>query len=201
MKKYIVPIVLVAFLAIGFFFAYDGRTKAQAVTKPAADQVKTMPEVIILAKDSAQGNVTFNHLKHNGGEYTNNGKIACIECHHTAQPAAALAKYPPLKTAWPAGRTATLTAELFAKDPNAAGVAACRDCHARSGTKPKLLPEIPVMKDDSSTTFTTMTNQMAFHRICDICHFQVSINRAESKVPKPTECWVCHKKVATGSGM
>lgn len=198
MKKYIVPIILVvAIVAIGFLFSNSDNSNAQVMTKPAAGQVKSMPEVIMLAKDSTQGQVTFNHVKHNGGEYSVNGKIACIECHHTAQPASVLAKFPPLKTAWPANRTTTLTGELFTKDPSGAGVAACRDCHARKGEKPNLLPEIPVTKDPYSTTLTTMTNQMAFHQACDVCHFKVSINRADSKVPRPTECWTCHKNQAS----
>jgi len=194
MKRLISPIFVVAFLTIGLFFLNGDRQAAQVLTKPQADQEKKMPEVIILGKEGKLGEVTFNHVKHNGGEYSVGGPIACIECHHTAQPKSALVKYPPLETEWPAGRTTTLTTELFMKDPKGAGVAACRDCHARAGNKPKLIPEIPILKDPGSTTLTNLTNQLAFHQACDACHFQISFNRVGSKVPNATQCSACHKK-------
>ena len=156
-----------------------------------------MPEVITLGQDAKLGQVTFNHTKHNGGEYSiDGGKIACIECHHTAQPAAEVAKHPPLKTSWPADRTTTLTAELFAKDPNAAGVAACRDCHARAEQKPKLIPAIPEIKHESSTALITLTNQQAFHRACTGCHAEVKKTKPASKGPTAMQCTFCHKKAA-----
>ena len=102
----------------------------------------------------------------------------------------------PLRTAWPAGRTTTLTADLFAKDPTAAGVAACRDCHARAGTTPKLLPEIPSIKHEASTAIINLTNQQAFHRNCDGCHVEVQRNNPASKSPKATQCTSCHKRAA-----
>ncbi len=194
MKKYIGSIIVIALLVIALFVLESVHPVAQTLVKPVVNQEKRMPDVIILAKDSKQGSVTFNHFKHNGGEYQVNGPIACIECHHTAQPAAEAAKHPPLLTDWPTGRTTTLTAELFTKDPKAAGVAACRDCHARAGEKPKLLAEIPVLKDPGSTTLRKLTNQMAFHNTCDVCHFQVSFNRVEAKVPNATVCASCHKR-------
>jgi cytochrome c553 len=194
MKKLISPIFVIASLSVGLFFIDGERPRAQVLAKPQADQEKKMPEVIILDKDSIRGRVTFNHIKHNSGEYSVGGPIACIECHHTAQPKAQLSKYPPLATDWPSGRTTTLTTELFMKDPNGAGVAACRDCHARAGDKPKLIPEIPILKDPGSTMLTKLTNQLAFHQVCDSCHFQISFNRANSKVPNATMCVSCHKK-------
>jgi len=164
----------------------------------AVAQTQTMPEVIILGKDAKLGQVTFNHVKHNGGTYSidGTGPIACIECHHVAQPPSALAAHPPLKTAWPAGRTTTLTADLFKKDPAAAGVAACRDCHARANTTPKLMPEIPVVKHESSTALITLTNQQAFHRACDGCHVEVRLQNPASKAPSATSCMSCHKRTA-----
>src|SRR5687767_15049661 len=140
------------FAVIGFtdFSLRRDSGAARAQTAPAAQDIK-MPEVIILGKDAKLGQVTFNHVSHNGGKYSidGTGPIACIECHHTAQPAAELAKFPGLKTAWPADRTTTLTADLFNKDPRAAGVAACRDCHARAGMTPKLMAQIPEIKHES----------------------------------------------------
>lgn len=155
-----------------------------------------IPDIIILGKDSKVGKVTFNHVKHNGGDYGLEAGITidCISCHHVAQPASEAAKYPPLRTAWPADRTTTLTADLFLKDPKQAGVAACRDCHARAGEVPKLMPEMPVVKQSGSTMLVKMTNQMAFHRACDVCHFEVRSKRQFTKAPSPTTCTSCHKR-------
>ena len=163
----------------------------------ALAQVK-MPEVIVLAKDSKLGPVTFNHVSHNGGKYSidGTGPIGCTECHHVAQPATELAKHPPLKTAWPADRTTTLTADLFTKDPSAAGVAACRSCHARTGETPKLLSAIPEIKHESSTAMITLTNQQAFHRNCAGCHTEAAKEKPAMKAPKTMQCTMCHKRTA-----
>jgi cytochrome c553 len=166
-----------------------------AQTTPAAQDIK-MPEVIILGKDAKLGQVTFNHVSHNGGKYSidGTGPIACIECHHTAQPAAELAKFPGLKTSWPADRTTTLTAELFNKDPRAAGVAACRDCHARAGTTPKLMAQIPEMKHEGSAAIISLTNQQALHRNCAGCHTEVAKQNKTTKGPTNMQCAACHKR-------
>lgn len=195
MRRLIFFGTVTVFLGIGIAaVAFD----MSAVTGSAQTmQTKTMPEVIILGKDAKLGQITFNHVKHNGGTYSidSTGKIACIACHHTAQPASDLAKHPPLKTAWPADRTTVLTSELFTKDPTAAGVAACRDCHAKVNTKPKLIADIPVIKHEASPALITLTNQSAFHRACDGCHVEVLNTRPDSKVPKATQCTACHKRV------
>ncbi len=198
MRKYLALTIVVAFFAFNLVSINLVRPSAQAQKSsvPVKDVTK-IPEVIILANDAKLGKVTFNHVKHNGGDYSADGAgpIACIECHHAAQPASELVKFPPLATAWPADRTTTLTAELFKKDPAAAGVAACRDCHARVGQTPKLLPAIPVVKQAGGTTLLTLTNQMAFHKACDVCHFEVKAQRPEAKVPSPTQCASCHKRI------
>lgn len=196
MRKKLIIAIFAAFAVLGIAaVVIDLRTfPAQA---QVATQVK-MPEVIILAKDAKLGQVTFNHVSHNGGTYSidGTGPIACIECHHTAQPPSELAKLPPLKTAWPADRTTTLTADLFKKDAAAAGVAACRDCHARAGQTPKLLPEVPSIKHEGSTAIIKLVNQQAFHRTCDGCHFEVRTQNPSSKVPNPTNCLSCHKRTS-----
>jgi len=164
----------------------------------AQQQEKTMPDVIVLGKDSKLGQVTFNHVKHNGGTYNidKTSPIACISCHHTAQPVSEIVKHPPLKTAWPSDRATTLTTELFTKDPMAAGVAACRDCHSRAGEKPKLLPAVPEIKHEGSTALVPMTNQNAFHRNCAGCHTEVRKTFPSAKGPIQTQCTMCHKKTA-----
>lgn len=182
--------VLFAVVFIGSEFAGE---------KAAAQVTVKMPEVIVLAKDNKLGTVTFNHVSHNGGKYSidGTGPIACIECHHTARPAADVAKHPPLKTSWPADRTTTLTSELFTKDPAAAGVATCRDCHARAGQIPKLLPALPEIKHESSTAMITLTNQQAFHRSCAGCHTEAAKQKPGIKSgPTTMQCTVCHKKSA-----
>ncbi len=168
------------------------RTYAQQTDDPK------MPDVVILGKDAKLGQVTFNHVKHNGGTYTldQNKTIACISCHHTAQPNSEVVKHPPLKTSWPADRTTTLTVELFAKDPKGAGVAACRDCHARTETKPKLLDKIPDVKLEGGTALLSVTNMQAFHRTCAACHAEVKKTKPDSKGPIQSQCMMCHKKTA-----
>ena len=186
---------LTMFFIGGFaFYLFDSSAKFGTVQA----QTQTMPEVVILGKDSKLGQITFNHLKHNGGAYSidGTGPIACIECHHTAQPAAELIKHPPLKTAWPADRTTTLTADLFNKGASAAGVAACRDCHAQAGQKPKLIPTIPEIKHESSAAMISLTNQQALHRNCAGCHTEVKKQRPELKAPTAVQCTQCHKKAS-----
>ncbi|MBV9215510.1 MAG: cytochrome c3 family protein [Acidobacteria bacterium] len=164
---------------------------------PTVEPAK-IPEVITLGQDAKLGQITFNHVKHNGGAYNivQGQKIACISCHHTAQPNSEVVKNPPLKTSWPADRTTTLTQELFDKDPKAAGVAACRECHAREGMTPKLIPAIPEIKHESSTVMIKMTNMTAFHRACTSCHAEVRKTNPLSKGPIQTQCTMCHKKAA-----
>ena len=189
-------ILAVFVFAAAAFYLFQGSTALRSVE--AQEQTQTMPEVIVLGKDAKLGQVTFNHVKHNGGTYSidGTGPIACTECHHTAQPAAELAKHPPLKTPWPADRTTTLTADLFKKDPAAAGVAACRSCHARAGEVPKLLPTIPEIKHESSTAMISLTNQQALHRNCAGCHTEIKKSNPASKGPTATQCVLCHKKAA-----
>ena len=156
-----------------------------------------VPETIVLAKESKLGQVTFNHLKHATENRSADMKapIACVDCHHTAQPVAEAMKHPPHKTAYPADRTTTLTMELVASDPKAVG-AICTDCHARNGEKPKLLPEIPSVKFEGSAEPTVMTNQQAFHHRCGDCHDAVAKIKADTTAPTSKKCTACHKKAA-----
>jgi cytochrome c553 len=196
MKTRLIFSVTTVICGIGLFVcgleALTNRALAQQADAPK------MPEVIILGKDAKLGQIAFNHVNHNGGTYTidQSKTIACISCHHTAQPKAEVEKHPPLTTVWPADRTTTLTSELFAKDPKAAGVAACRDCHARADTKPKLLEKIPEVKHEGSTALIAMNNMQAFHRNCAGCHAEVRKTRADSKGPVQAQCVLCHKKTA-----
>src|SRR2546423_14779839 len=142
-------------------------SSAANITRDVSAQGKKPPEVIVLGKEAKLGQVAFNHLKHITENRSPDGtkQIACVDCHHTAQPPAEALKHPPHKTVWPADRTTTLTAELSDKDLNAVG-AICTDCHARADAKPKLLPATPQVKFEASAEPTVMTNQQAFHRNC-----------------------------------
>jgi len=191
-KKYF-AILLILILGGAVLFADQYASNAQRRKTVVQEKKKIMPDVVTLASGTKAGKVTFNHVKHNGGDYRIGGPILCIECHHTAQPAADLVKTPPLKTAWPADRTTVLTAEIFADDPNKAGVAACRDCHTRPGRKPKLIDAIPSIVDPETKIANTLTNETAFHQACDICHFQIGFQTPDTKAPNATNCASCHK--------
>ncbi|HXG94561.1 MAG TPA: cytochrome c3 family protein [Blastocatellia bacterium] len=182
--------------AFAAFAIFSGLVVASFVAGEAIAQgSKTMPDVVQLATASKLGAVTFSHTNHTTKNYNveGTGPIACVECHHTEQPASEVAKHPPLKTSWPTGRTTTLTAELL-KDPNAPGVVGCRNCHSRTGETPKALPAIPEIKSENGTAVVTLTNQQAFHRTCAGCHDQVLKTRTDAKAPASTKCTACHKK-------
>lgn len=183
-------------LAVAVFSAFAIST-SQITFDVAAQSGKKPPDSVVLAKEAKLGQVTFNHLDHITKSRTIDGahQIACIECHHTAQPAAEAAKHPPLKTVWPADRNTTLTGELLEKDANALG-AVCTDCHARVDTKPKLLPEIPQIKFEGGTQMIALTNQQAFHRACGGCHDQIVSTRKDVNPPTSKKCTACHKKTA-----
>ena len=164
----------------------------------SGQDTKKPQDTYTLATEAKLGPVTFSHVNHTtkNRNLEGTGPSACIECHHTAQPAAQAAKHPPLKTVWPADRTTTLTAEVLATDPNAVG-AVCRDCHARTDAKPKLLPEIPQIKFETGTELVTLTNQQAFHRNCAGCHDEIVKTRKDVNPPTSKKCTACHKRVAT----
>ena len=162
-----------------------------------AETSEKLPEIITLGTEAKLGMIKFSHIDHTTKNRSIEGiKISCIECHHVAQPAAEAAKHPPLKTAWPADRTTTLTAELFEKDPSAAQVAVCRDCHARAEMKPKLLAETPLIKLEVGTELITLNNQQAFHRNCAGCHDEIVKTSKELNPPTSKKCTTCHKRTA-----
>ena len=187
-------------LFVGVIFSVLLVTSVTSITfDVSAQDGKKPPEAIILSKEAKLGQVTFSHINHITKNRSADGTkpIDCVECHHTAQPASEVVKHPPHKTAWPADRTTTLAADLLEKDPNALG-AVCRDCHARTDTKPKLLPEIPQVKFEGGVEPTIMTNQQAFHRNCGSCHDAAVKARPDLAPPPPTskKCVACHKKIA-----
>ena len=182
----IIALFLASVLSVSMTFRAG--TSAQSERKPL--------ESYVLAKESKLGSVKFSHLDHITKNRSIEGaKIACVECHHTAQPAAEAAKHPPLKTVWPADRSTTLTLELIEKDQNAVG-AVCTECHARADTKPKLLPEIPQIKLEVGTELITLNNQQALHRNCAGCHDEIVKTNTTLNPPTSKKCTTCHKKAA-----
>lgn len=188
--------LIAAAIGLALFGVTYFTADAPVLAQTAAQDEPKMPEVIVLGKDAKLGQVTFNHVKHNGGAYNidKSSPIACVSCHHVARPQSEIDKHPPLKTAWPKDRTTTLTGELFAKDPKGANVVGCHSCHAREGQKPALLDAIPQIKHESSPAMITMTNMQAFHRACAGCHVEVRKSFPASKGPVTAQCMMCHKK-------
>src|SRR5712692_2647490 len=187
----------------GFIFSILLVSSTSSLTSDVTAQDGKKPQdTYTMATETKLGTVTYSHINHITKNRSVDGtrQLACVECHHTAQPASEAAKHPLHKTAWPADRTTTLTADLFEKDPNAPLVNVCRDCHARADTKPKLLPEIPQVTFEGSAEPTIMTNQQALHRNCGGCHDEVVKTRPDLTPPPATstKCLVCHhKKTAT----
>ena len=163
----------------------------------SAQEGKKPPDVVVLAPQAKLGSVKFSHIDHITKNRSVDGTkpIACVECHHTAQPASEAAKNPLHKTVWPADRTTTLTANLFEKDPSAPAVTSCRDCHTRAEEKPKLLSAIPSIKLEGSAEPVVLNNQQAFHRNCGGCHDEIAKAR-ETTAPTSKKCVACHKKTA-----
>ena len=137
--------------------------------------------------------VPFSHVNHATKNYSIDGTkvIGCAECHHTDQPAAEAAKHPPLKTAYPADRTVTLT-DATAKDPKTPKVESCRACHAQEGVKPKIGDAIPEVTYEGDTDPTVLDNEEAYHRNCNICHDQATELRKLKTAPTTNECIKCH---------
>ena len=150
-------------------------------------------KVFILCKESQSdrfGVVRFNHENHSTKRYSFDGKtvISCVECHHTDQPFASLK--PPLKTS---ERNVVLSAaSLLSKD--AAPVKSCGACHLQKGDDSA---PIPTIEPDGALDPTILTNDIAFHIKCDVCHDRAIAARPalKGKVPGTKDCFPCHKPI------
>lgn len=164
----------------------------------SAQEGRKPKDEYVLGPYAKLGGVKFSHIDHITKNRSIDGSkpIACTDCHHTAQPSSEVVKHPLHKTAWPADRTTTLTADLLEKDPSAPPVNACTDCHARAGTKPKLLAEIPKITIEGVPEPVTLDNQQALHRNCSSCHDEVAKTGRASTGPTSKKCVACHKKGA-----
>jgi hypothetical protein len=195
MKLLIVSAVLACFLCV---VACNSTTLKSGSAELSAPGGQAPKDVYKLSTDSKKDKaksiaVTFSHVNHTTKNYSVDGTkpIGCVECHHTDQPSAEAAKHPPLKSANPADRTVTLTAETV-KDPKTPEVQTCRACHAQEGDKPKLLAAIPEVTYEGDTDPTTLTNEEAFHRNCNGCHDQAVEKRKVANAPSTNECAKCH---------
>ncbi len=173
MGKLLFLIALLGCLMVVVVGSRAGLTATQDVPKES----KTQPKEVVLDKDSQSdkyGDVAFNHENHAGKSYSSDGKtvIACVECHHTDQPASALLA--PLKTS---EREVVLTAKLL-EAAAAKAVKSCRTCHLQAGDDSATMP---VVTYAGKTTPTKLTNEVAYHTNCNICH---DICRA----PAPWRC-------------
>lgn len=155
---------------------------------------KTQPKEVTLLKDSQSdkyGEVSFNHETHSLKKYSPDGTavLSCVECHHTDQPASALK--PPLKTS--ERDTVLTTADLEKADSKP--VKTCRACHKQSVDDSE--PPSPEITYEGKTTPTKLTNEMANHNNCNVCHDKAIAARPalKGKLPGAADCYPCHKKV------
>lgn len=190
MKKLLIVIAVLACVAA--VVVRNGR--AQSATQDLPKEGKEQPKAVTLDKDSQSdkyGDVAFNHENHTTKNYSIDGKtvISCVECHHTDQPASALQS--PLKTS---ERDKPLTAVLLAA-AGAKPVKLCRACHLQAGDDSAPLPAVTYT---GKTTATKLTNEVAYHTNCNICHDKAIAARPalKGKIPGSNDCLTCHKPVS-----
>jgi hypothetical protein len=170
-------------------FAIVSRTSATSQDTPK--ESKTQPKEVVLSKDSQSdkyGEVPFNHENHSVKMYSPDGKsvLACVECHHTDQPPAGLK--PPLKTS---ERAVVLTAAVL-QAADAKAVKNCRGCHLQAGDDSAQLPAVQYPDKPAATK---LTNEIAYHINCNLCHDKAITARPalKGKVPGSNDCLPCHK--------
>jgi len=190
MRKLLLVIAALGCLAV-IVVASGPRLNA---TQDAPKESKTQPKEVTLGKDSQSdkyGEVAFNHENHATKTYSVDGKavIACVECHHTDQPAAALQA--PLKTS---EREVALTAKLL-EDAASKPVKECRVCHLQAGDDSATIPSVTYA---GKTTPTKLTNEVAYHMNCNVCHDKAITARPalKGKLPGSNDCLPCHKPVS-----
>ena len=189
MKKLLVVTVTLACLAT-FIVIRGAAFTSQDIPKES----KTQPKEVVLCKDSQSdkyGEVPFNHETHSMKNYSPDGAavLACVECHHTDQPAAALKA--PLKTS---ERDVALTAALLAA-ADSKPVKSCRSCHLQAGDDSATIPSITYPDKPAPTK---LTNEVAYHINCNLCHDKAIAARPalKGKIAGSNDCLPCHKPVS-----
>jgi len=190
MRKLLILIVALGCLAVLVVANGSAFTAQQEIPKES----KTQPKEAVLDKDSQSdkyGEVAFNHENHATRNYSVDGKspIACVECHHTDQPATALQA--PLKTS---ERPVALTAKLL-EAADTKPVKTCRACHLQAGDDSA---PIPTVTYPGKTAQIKLTNEVAYHTNCNICHDKAIAARPtlKGKAPGSNDCLSCHKPVS-----
>lgn len=196
MKRNVYGIVILVLLGVSFYLVLQPTRFASATTPvPGADDKlkKEQPKKVMLSKDTQSdkyGEVAFDHETHSTKTYSVDGKtvLTCVECHHTDQPPEGLK--PPLKTS---ERKVLLTADVL-KAPDALGVKNCRACHLQVGDDSA---EIPKVTYEGKTTPTKLTNEIAYHQNCTVCHDAVIKARPtlKGKIAGGEDCVPCHVKL------
>ena len=190
MRKLLIVIALLGCVAA----IVVGGNSALTANQEAPKESKVQPKEVVLGKDSQSdkyGEAPFNHETHSTKNYSIDGKsvIACVECHHTDQPAANLKA--PLKTS---ERTAALTTALLAT-ADAKPVKSCRACHLQAGDDSA---EMPAVTYEGKPAPTKLTNEVAYHMNCNVCHDKSIAARPalKGKIPASADCLICHKPVS-----
>lgn len=191
MRKLLLLIALLGCLAV---VVVGSRAGSTTTPQDVPKESKTQPKEVVLGKDSQSdkyGEVAFNHENHATKTYSVDGKsvLNCVECHHTDQPATALVV--PLKTS---ERDVALTAKLL-EAADAKPVKSCRACHLQAGDDSATIPSVTYA---GKTTPTKLTNEVAYHTNCNICHDKAITARPtlKGKVPGSNDCLPCHKPVS-----
>jgi len=184
-------VLVLALSCIGVVIAGNRSLFVTASAVLQEKESKTQPKETVLAKDSQSdkyGEVAFNHENHSTKKYSVDGQsvLTCVECHHTDQPAAGLK--PPLKTA---DRNVILTAAVL-QAADAKPVKMCRACHLQAGDDSA---PIPTVQYPDKPAPTKLTNEVAYHINCNLCHDKAIAARAalKGKVPGSNDCVPCHK--------
>ena len=186
MKFLLVIILALACVAV---VVASGAFPSQDIPKES----KVQPKEVVLSKDSQSdkyGDVPFNHETHSIKNYNPEGTavLACTECHHTDQPASALK--PPLKTS---EREAVLSSVLL-QAADSKPVKNCRVCHLQVGDDSAPMPSVTY---PDKTTPTKLTNEVAYHMNCNLCHDKAIAARPalKGKIPGSNDCFPCHKPI------
>ena len=189
MRKLLILIAVLSCAAV-FTVARSANFSLQDIPKES----KTQPKEIVLSKDSQSdkyGDVPFNHENHSTKMYSIDGKsvLSCVECHHTDQPASALKA--PLKTS---ERDVVLTAALLAAAASKP-VKSCRSCHLQAGDDSATMPTVTYPDKPAPTK---LTNEVAYHTNCNICHDKSIAARPalKGKIAGSNDCLPCHKPVS-----
>jgi hypothetical protein len=187
-------ILVIAALGCVTIVISGNRSSVASVQVVQEKASKTQPKEVTLDKDSQSdkyGEVPFNHENHATKMYSTDGKgvLTCVECHHTDQPVSAL--QPPLKTS---ERDVVLTTALLTA-ADAKPVKTCRACHLQAGDDSAPLPAVTYPGKPAPTK---LTNEIAYHTNCNLCHDKAIALRPalKGKASGSNDCFPCHKPVS-----